>query len=130
MKKREAEFGKLFRHWLRANPLPSAAFELKQTTTNSIPFDAVQPHQIAALEAARTKEGLLFKGPDDSRGVKPCDYFYLAEAMGVIVIRFPECFCLIHVHHFVEERDIYSGMKRKSLTVGRAKTIAFRTVEL
>jgi penicillin-binding protein-related factor A (putative recombinase) len=125
--KREAEFGLLFRHWLRSVKwLGSSAFELKQTTTDSIPFSDVQEHQIVALQAAKG-DGLLYKIPDDSRGVKPFDFVFMQTVQAYIVIRFPNLFCLIPVDRFTEERDI---SERKSLTSARARQIALICVDI
>lgn len=126
MIKREAKFQTLFRHWLRANPRFTAAFELKQTRTDSIPFNAVEEHQIDALLAVRNKS-LLYKIPDDSRGVKPFDMVYLKDAHGMIVIKYPHFFVIIDVFQFVKERDL---SLRKSLTEDRARAIALEVVEL
>lgn len=119
--KREANFTTTFRHWLRANPRPSAAFELKQTTSDSLPFGAVQPHQLDALEAARGNTGLLYKAPDDSRGIKPCDLLYLRFSEAFVVIKYPNCFVLIDNRVFTEEMK---SSKRRSLTSSRAKEIS------
>lgn len=127
MKKREANFGTLFRHWLMAHPMMSAAFELKQTKGNSLPFSDVQEHQINALQAAWTYNGILYKAPDDSRGVKPFDFFYLRSASAFVVIRYPKMFCLIAVDQFVKEKN---KSKRKSLTSERAREIAHIVVEV
>ena len=128
--KREAEFQTLFRHWLKAHPMPmSCAFELKQTTTDSLPFDAVQDHQVAALQACHHSTiGFLYKIPDDSRGVKPFDMMYFREARGFVVIRYPDFFCLIDVGKFIVERDVRS--KRKSLTAAAARGIAYMVIDL
>lgn len=129
MKKREADFGRLFRHWLKANPLVNAAFELKQTTGNSLPFSDVQQHQIEALQAVRENgAGFLYKIPDDSMGVKPFDYAYFNNALSYIVIKYPDHFCLIEPDDFILERDVLSN--RKSLTSARAKAIAVISVDL
>jgi len=122
MIKREAKFTTLFRHWLRANPMSSAAFELKQTTSGSIPFDAVQEHQIVALLAAKSRNGILYKAPDDSRGVKPFDLFYLRSADAYVVIKYPGVFFIIEVEDFFREQTV---SKRKSLTLERAREISF-----
>ncbi len=128
MKKREANFGILFRHWIKANPMFNSAFELKQTTTNSIPFSDVQEHQLEALMAVQiNKSGLLYKIPDDSRGVKPFDYVYLKNALAFVVIKYPTCFVLIEPQKFLNERD---SSKRKSLTSERAKAISSISVDL
>jgi hypothetical protein len=127
MQKREAEFGRLFRHWIKANrPHESAAYELKQTLTDSIPFSDVQDHQIDALLAVEDAH-LLYKIPDDSRGVKPFDMVYLTRAKAYVVIRFPEWFCGIRVKVFIEEKKT---SKRKSLTARRALDIATFSVRL
>ncbi len=126
MIKRESKFTTLFRHWLMANPLWSSAFELKQTTSDSLPFSAVQEHQIDALLAvSEGKKGLLYKAPDDSRGIKPCDLLYLRNADAYVVIKYPKFFCLIDVDTFVKEKK---GNKRKSLTSERAEKIAFKVI--
>lgn len=127
MKKREADFGILFRSWLKANPLFSAAFELKQTTSNSFPFSSVEDHQIDALLAAKSEKGILYKAPDDSRGVKPFDFFYLRGAPAFIVIKYPKNFHIIGVDTFILERE---RSQRKSLTSERAEAISMITVDL
>ncbi len=129
MMKREAKFTQLFRHWLKANPefcQRSGAFELKQTTSGSIAFSAVKEHQIIALEAVAGNSGLLYKAPDDSRGIKPFDLFYLRQSPAYIVIKFPKHFEIITVMTFVLERD---RSKKKSLTAGRAKEISVVSVK-
>jgi len=127
MKKREADFGRLFRHWLKTTAMISAAFELKQTISNSLPFSDVQEHQIDALSAAASRTGILFKIPDDSRGVKPFDFFYLRHSLAFVVIKYPRFFCLIELEAFLREKEI---SKRKSLTSERAKAISYISVLL
>lgn len=124
--KREAEFGRLFRHWLNENRMPSAAFELKQTTTNRLPFSSVKEHQLNALLAVK-KESLLYKIPDDSRGIKPFDMVYLHMACAFVVIRYPEVFVVIDVEKFIEEMEWSS---EKSLTSERAIIIATHEIHL
>lgn len=125
MKKREADFTTLFRHWLKKYPMESACFELKQTTKDSIAFSAVKEHQLDALKAVVT--GFSYKIPDDSRGIKPFDIVYLNRALSFVVIRYPKFFCLINVWDFVDEKE---RSKRKSLTSKRAQEIAVKVVIL
>lgn len=128
--KREAAFTLLFRHWLKENPLhrvTGAAFELKQTTGTSLPFSAVEDHQLEALAAAWGPEGLIYKISDESRGYKPCDMVYLRLASAYIVIKYPGFFCLISASVFGAEKRT---SKRKSLTAERAREIAEKVVEL
>lgn len=127
MQKREADFTLRFRAWLRANPQISAAFELKQTTGSSLPFSNVQEHQADALQAVKSKHGLLYKAPDDSRGVKPFDLFYLRQEPAFVVIKYPDAFHLIDIDTFLLEK---SRSKRKSLTSVRAEQLSTVTVKL
>ena len=125
--KKEANFTLRFRHWLKANPMPSCAFELKQTTGTSLPFSAVAEHQIDALLASKSKEGFLYKIPDDSRSVKPYDLFYLRNAFAYVVIRYPRAFHVIDIDTFLLEK---ARSKRKSLTHSRAQEISTISVKL
>ncbi len=124
--KREAKFTLQFRHWLKANPMHSGAFELKHTSKDSIPFSDVREHQINALQAVKSKGGYLYKAPDDSRGAKPFDLFYLRDSHAWVVIKYPKCFVIINVDHFVMEAK---KSKRRSLTSARAKDIAWKVVD-
>ncbi len=126
-KKREAEFGTdTFRVWLERHPLLSGAFELKQTTTNSISFSVVEPHQIDGLLKAKSNKGIIYKAPDDSRGEKPFDYFYLRNASAWVVIKFPKSAEVISIETFLLER---SRSNRKSLTAERAKAISTMSIK-
>lgn len=126
MIRRESNFQTLFRHWLKANPRETAAFELKQTQKESMAFSAVADHQIAALLAAK-RSGILYKIPDDSRGIKPFDMVYLKGVLAFVVIKYPSFFCLIDVDNFMQEL-VMGG--RKSLTALRARQIAAEIVDL
>lgn len=128
MKKREAQFGQVFRHWLKTKKdISSSAFELKQTTTNSLPFNAVKEHQIDALLACKSSNGLLFKIPDTSIQLLPFDMFYLKQSYAYVVIRYPKLFVVIDVDDFIAEDK---ESKRRSLTSERAQEIAIWTVPL
>lgn len=125
--RREANFQTLLRHYLKANPfLYACAMELKQTTTDSLPFSSVKEHQIHALLACKQGQ-FLYKIPDDSIGTKPFDMVYLTQCPAYIVIRYPKAFYFIDVETFILE-DRRS--KRRSLTSTRAAQIAVREVKL
>ena len=66
--------------------LGSCAIEVKVTTAKSIPFDAVQEHQLLALNQARQQ--FYYKIPDDSRGAKPFDMFILQNASAYVAVAF------------------------------------------
>lgn len=125
-KKKEADFTtKIFRPWLLAQPhFYSAAFELKQTGTNSLSFSAVKDHQVSALLAVRGN-GLLFKIPDDSRGQKCFDMFFMKNDEAYVVIRYPKAFVLIDIDAFIDERKRSS---KKSLILEKAKEIATEVI--
>lgn len=125
--KREANFTLVFRHWLKANPMISGAFELKQTQSNALAFDQVKEHQLEALMAVRhAKTGFLYKAPDDSRGVKPFDMFYLKSASAYVVIKYPGEFSMIDIDTFLLEKQ---RSKRKSLTCARAREISIISIK-
>ncbi len=106
--------------------MPCAAFEIKQCQT-SLPFVAVAEHQIDALLAVKSKQGLLYKAPDDSRSVKPFDLFYMRSALAYVVIKYPSYFHIIDVDTFLLEKQ---RSKRKSLTQQRAGEIAVISVRV
>lgn len=130
MKRREASFQTLFRHWLKNNQelFTSCAFELKQTTTDSISFSDIAEHQTTFLDAVQQPfTGLLYKIPDDSRGIKPFDMIYMKDCDAYIVIRYPKFFCVIDLDDFADEAK---RSKRKSLTSKRARDIAMFVVDI
>lgn len=127
LQKKEAAFGIKFRRWIEQNPRMSAAYELKQVRGSSMPFSAVEDHQIAALMTVKGKKGLLYKIPDDSRGAKPFDYFFLREEPAYIVIKYPEFFCMIDIETFLMESK---RSKRRSLLGSRAQEISTITVPM
>lgn len=124
MKNREAEFSVLFRHWLRANPQLSGAYEIKLTRKASIPFSAVEEHQLTYLQAIRNEKGTLIR----VQGVNgEPDYVYLRNAPAWVVIKFPTEFHIIGINNFVNEKK---ASKRKSLTNARAREISTVSVKL
>lgn len=124
MQKRESKFGLLLRHWIKANPQYTCALELKQTTTDLLPFSDVAESQLDWAAAISSDRGALvrvvgFNGEPD--------YIYLRQQPVFFVIRYPHCFVLILSEVFVREKEI---SKRKSLTEKRAREICTRVVEL
>lgn len=123
MIKREANFQIKFGHWLKAvflQQYAGGAFELKQTTTDSLPFSDVKEHQLLALQAVKTGR-FYYKIPDDSVGQKPFDCLGLSGLDAFVVIKYPEGFVLIDIDDFIKEDK---RSKRRSLTYARAKAIA------
>jgi penicillin-binding protein-related factor A (putative recombinase) len=116
--KRESSFSILFRHWIRANPQYSAAYEMKQTSTNSIPFSCLEPHQVSYLEAITGDKGVLVR-VQGANG-EP-DYIYLRNTSAYVVIKYPDAFHVIPIFNFMLEK---SRSARKSLTCERAEKIS------
>lgn len=123
--KYEAQYQIIFKHWLQSGAWQNGAalFELKQTQGKSIPFDAVQPHQIRALVACEQKHaGLYFKIPDDSQGEKPVDCFYLVGIKGYVVLFFgSKHFYVIPIQSFLREER---KSQRRSITESMALRMA------
>jgi len=125
MKKREANFNSLFNKWVKNVYRKTAAFELKQTTTDSLPFSALQEHQAQALLQARW-ETFVFKIPDAGYQ-NPFDCFSLSGVPAYIVIKYPDFFCLIDIETFLLESK---RSKRRSLTSERAKELSTTVVDM
>lgn len=124
MKNTEAKFGILFRHYLKANPQITTAFELKQSSTDSISFSALEEHQSIYLQAIKSKKGVLVR----VQGVNgEPDYIYLRNSPACVVVKFPSEFSIIDITTWLAEQK---RSKRKSLTVQRAREISINTVSL
>ena len=74
--------------WFMKNHPSSVALEIKNTATNSIPFSAVKPHQMKALLAVKSKQGMSYKSPDSSHVRLPFDSFVLKDTEAYVVACF------------------------------------------
>lgn len=123
-KLKEKDFQTKFNKWCKHVWKKTAAFELKVTPGTSLAFNHVQPHQEAALLAAKTS-GIVFKIPD-AGWQNPFDSFMLAGVDAIIVVMFrskeraQKEFVMIDIETWLHERAI---SERKSLTESRAKEI-------
>lgn len=102
-------------------------FELKQTTTDSILFSCLRDVQKKGLPKME-ENGLAFKWSDADPREKPCDFLSIPPLPSYVVIKYPGVFCMIRVDDFLEEEK--KDIKKKSLSVTRAKHIAERSVLL
>jgi hypothetical protein len=115
------------KHW----EYGTAAFELKISHKDSIPFSAVQDHQYRALRLAKKK--LVYKISDfDITARKPFDSFLLQSALAYVGIcwyepRKKKLMVLIDVDKMIEERE---SSDRKSLTQERAEEISDYIIDL
>jgi len=121
---KEKDFQRTFNHWVKEVYKKTAAFELKYTKTDSLPFSVVAGHQEDAL--MQVKHGVfVFKIPDMGYQ-NPYDCFCLSYQKAFIVIKYLSFFCLIDIDVWVEEQKI---SYRKSLTSKRAREIAYLIVD-
>ncbi len=119
MIRHESNFGQLLRHWLKANPRYSCAFELKQSKNHSIPFSCLEEHQADYLEAINGPKGALVR-VQGTNG-EP-DYIYLRDFPACVAIRYPNGFVLIGIGTFLLEKS--RAKKGKGLTWVRAQEIS------
>ncbi len=118
----ESKFSLLFRHWVMANAsnLISCTFELKQTSTNILPFSSVEEHQLNFSQAIRHgKKGVLIRNESGTIGAP--DYSFYRESPAYLVIKYPTFFCLIDIDTFLLEKE---RSKRRSLTSSRARELS------
>ena len=116
---KEKDWQSYFNKWVKNVYKKTACFELKKATGDSLPFCAVVPHQVEALQNA-SNGVLVYKIPDVGYQ-NPFDSFCLAGVPAYVVIKYPNSFELIAIDEFIFERD---RSKRKSLTALRAKEIS------
>jgi hypothetical protein len=118
IKKKEADFGVKFRHWIEEHPQYTCSLELKQTGENSISFSVVKEPQVNWALAIDSDKGALIRVPG---GKGEPDYVWLRNTPAYIVIKYPKFFCLIRIHAWESEK---AESVRRSLTADRAREIA------
>jgi len=118
MKKKEQKWNTIFNQYLRQRKI-YGFFELKQTDTDSIPFDCLEPSQARGLPACHNN-GLVWKFSDQDQREKPCDCVSIPPLDAFVVIKFPDGFYVIRYFTFELEA---SNNIRKSLTKERAGEI-------
>ena len=114
MNHKESDFGILLRHFFSTGKQRTCLVEIKQTTTSSLPFDCFEPGQVAYLQAAKSKKGVLIR---NSGGMGVPDYSYYRDEPAYVGVRYPKSFHLIDIDTFLMEQQ---RSKRKSLTEARA----------
>lgn len=119
--KHEANFQSKFNNYLKHVYKKTGAFELKQTQTDSLPFSAVEDHQVEALQNVDGGT-FVFKIPDCGYQ-NPFDCFSFTRQSAYVVVYFARTgfFYGIGIGEFVRESSL---SVRRSLTEARAKEIA------
>lgn len=127
MIKREAKAQVAWGRYVRELKL-YGAFELKQTTTDSLPFSAVEEHQIDGLLAVQSG-GFVWKLSDLDIREKPFDMISTQALYGYVVIYYSQhrTFVMITIFDFVNEKE---KSLKKSISFDRAVEIADLIVEL
>ena len=118
MIKHEAKITTRLRRYIEESGIHigSAAIEVKVSLTKSLPFNAVQPHQLQALENARST--FVWKIADDSRGVKPFDMFVLQNAAAFVAVAWlaPRKKVIVYLIPVRDWKSLSEASGRKSLT--------------
>lgn len=126
MKKHEASFGILLRHWFRANGISmlTCHIEIKDTRKeNSFYFRELAQEQIDVALACSSDKGCLIRNASGTTGSG--DYLFMRNAPAWIIIKYPLGFVFIGIETFVMEKE---RSKRKSLTWERAQEISVKIV--
>lgn len=120
--KEEANFGILFRHWIKANYqlFESASFEIKDTRgKKSFSLAELKEEQRNHALANKSNKGNLIRNSSGTIGA--ADYFFYRNAYAYIVINYPKAFYIIDI-------DDILNVKEKSLTQDRAKEISLKEI--
>jgi hypothetical protein len=125
MQQREAKSSILFRHWIKANPQFSSAWENKDTRgKSSLPFSEVSQAQLDYGMAIKGPKGVLLRVQAVAEGMP--DYVYLRNAPSWIIVKYPSAFEIIDVETFIMEKK---RSKSKSLSHQRAREISTISVK-
>lgn len=121
---KEATFGiKLKAFYTKSKP-PTASLEIKQTTTDSLPFSAITTAQLDYALAIRSDKGVWLRVYPFVEGMP--DYMWLKGVQSWIVIHYAKRGTVwISPDRFILEKK---KSKRRSLTWSKAKDIAWRVV--
>ena len=145
----ERDMQSLFGKYVKAHmPEETEAYELKYTSGTSIPFNAVQEHQVDALTKAEcgwpdvkgmgglyhriTDQPWIADRPYSYTLKKPFDCFVLVNVKAYVVVWFykqrqPKEFIKIRIGAFLQLRD---KSNRKSFTEEMARSVAKEIIRL
>ena len=122
LNKKEASWTtKFLKQWvLEESTLPSGPIEVKQTSSDSIPFNAVSEQQLADLIACTTKRGHWWKVADMGRK-NDFDVVFYRNSPAWLIFKYPKGFVVMSVLTYEMEMK---RSARKSLTWQRAREIS------
>lgn len=126
----EADKTTKFLKWMKYNLPETCVVECKISKSESIPFDAVKPHQESSLW--QVKHSIFnYKIPDAGYDIKPFDLFQMKMENSYVCIfwyakRGDNRISIIPIKSWCEERE---KSDRKSLTFSRSCSIG-RCLEL
>lgn len=125
-KKKEAEFGIKFRHFIEANPpIASYPYELKDTDgAEYLNFNEVTEEQVNSALRSKSITGNLIRIVNGTPGAPDYVFFRLCR-YSWIVIRYPKGFVFIDIDVWLKEKR---ASQRKSLIYERAIKIAHLVV--
>ncbi len=112
MVKLEAQMQAAFGRWVQNRwDKGSAAFELKRTTSRSLPISAIRGHQLQGLNQAAGR-GSYFKIPDGGFSQSPYDCYFLRGEAYVVIAYGPKLvgFYLIPIDviELLKKREVVS----------------------
>ncbi len=118
----EKDFQLKFNKWVKYNYHKTAVFELKLARGKSLPFNAVEEHQLFALRTA--KHAKIIHKIADAGYTNPFDSFQIVGSEAFVVVMFYERgtrdFYMVDIDVWLSEM---LSSDRKSLTEDRAKEI-------
>lgn len=126
--KQEANSSIILRHYIKAEkPKFCMPIEVKDTRgKDNLPFNEVKEEQINNALASKSPTGNLIRIASGTIGAP--DYVWLVNIkLAPIFIRYPKHFIIVDIEAFIKERD---SSLRKSLTLEKAKEIAYKVVNL
>lgn len=125
----EADFQRELKRWAMANGTTSAVIEAKVSTSDSLPFDRLEPHQRKFLLDASERKAYYhpsdFANSIGFRAKLPCDAIFLAGVKSFVAVMYHvkekgnKTFYLVPIARWVEEEK----GERRSLTEERSAII-------
>jgi penicillin-binding protein-related factor A (putative recombinase) len=110
-KQKEALFGVRFREWIEKNPQHTSSFETKDTRgKDKFNLSELKDKQRVFANQVESDKGVLVR----VQGMNgEADYIYLRKELAYVVIKYPDCFCLIRVNKLPKQKSLSSKQARE-----------------